>query len=79
VAVSTALWFVGFGLMMASFSFLLGRGEEPQRPRITIETYPRKRAASQPAKVEQRPRQAPPAADGAPKISVTLCEDGHLQ
>ncbi len=37
---STVLWFVGFGLMMASFSFLFGRSEEERGPRISIE--PRK-------------------------------------
>lgn len=37
---STLLWFVGFGLMMGSFSFLFGRSEQPTRPRITVEMRP---------------------------------------
>lgn len=31
------LWCIGFGLMLASFSFLFGRTDEPHRPRITID------------------------------------------
>ncbi|MCK4342262.1 MAG: hypothetical protein KAY37_11130 [Phycisphaerae bacterium] len=34
---STLLWVIGFVLMMASFSFLFGRSEEPSRPRISVE------------------------------------------
>lgn len=36
---STLLWFVGFGLMMASFSFLFGKGEERTQPRISVEPW----------------------------------------
>lgn len=38
---STILWFAGFGLMMASFSFLFGgREDRGATPRITVETHP---------------------------------------
>jgi hypothetical protein len=37
--VSTLLWFLGFGLMMASFTFLFGRSEEPQTPRISVDPW----------------------------------------
>ncbi|MEW6252909.1 MAG: hypothetical protein AB1716_19910 [Planctomycetota bacterium] len=36
---STVLWFVGFGLMMASFAFLFGHGDEPEQPRISVEPW----------------------------------------
>ncbi len=32
------MWFVCFGLMMASFTFLFGRSEERHQPRITVDT-----------------------------------------
>jgi hypothetical protein len=36
--VSTLLWFLGFALMMASFTFLFGRSEErTTTPRISID------------------------------------------
>ena len=35
---STVVWFIGFGLMMASFSFLLGKPEET-RPRISVDPW----------------------------------------
>jgi hypothetical protein len=38
-AVSTLLWFLGFGLMMGSFSFLFGRSEELHQPRISVEPW----------------------------------------
>ena len=38
LGVSTVLWFIGFGLMMASFTFLFGRPEERHQPRITVDT-----------------------------------------
>ncbi len=36
---STVLWFVGFGLMMLSFSFLFGRSEDRDQPRITVDPW----------------------------------------
>ncbi len=37
---STLLWFIGFGLMMASFTFLFGKTEEPTpTPRISVEPW----------------------------------------
>lgn len=33
------LWFVGLGLMMASFGFLFRKGEELDRPRISVEPW----------------------------------------
>ncbi len=36
---STLLWFVGFGLMMASFSFLFGKSEDSTRPRISVDPW----------------------------------------
>jgi hypothetical protein len=36
---STVLWFVGFGLMMLSFGFLLGRSDELHRPRISVDPW----------------------------------------
>ena len=34
---STLLWFLGFALMMASFTFLFGRSEERTTPRISTD------------------------------------------
>lgn len=36
---STLLWFVGFGLMLASFSFLFGKSEEQDTPRISVDPW----------------------------------------
>ncbi len=36
---STLLWLLGFGLTMASFSFLFGKSESPHRPRISVEPW----------------------------------------
>jgi hypothetical protein len=38
MTVSTVLWFVGFALMMGSFAFLFGRGDDHQQPRISVDT-----------------------------------------
>jgi hypothetical protein len=35
---SSILWFVGFALMMFSFTFLVG-SDEPDRPRISVEPW----------------------------------------
>ncbi len=39
VVVSMLLWFVGFGLMLASFTFLFGRSEDADQPRISVEPW----------------------------------------
>ncbi len=36
---STVLWLLGFGIMLASFSFLFGRAEERSTPRISVEPW----------------------------------------
>ncbi len=36
---STVVWFAGFALMMLSFSFLFGRGDESHRPRISVDPW----------------------------------------
>lgn len=36
---STLLWFLGFGLMMLSFSFLFKKGENLDRPRISVDPW----------------------------------------
>lgn len=36
---STLVWFLGFGLMMASFSFLFGKSEDLDRPRISVDPW----------------------------------------
>jgi hypothetical protein len=38
--VSTLIWFLGFGLMLASFSFLFGRApEQHDQPRISVDPW----------------------------------------
>jgi hypothetical protein len=38
--VNTVLWFCGFALMLLSFTFLLGGGQEqPDQPRISVEPW----------------------------------------
>ncbi len=39
MVMSKLLWFLGFGLMMASFSFLFGGSDEPTRPRISVDPW----------------------------------------
>lgn len=35
----TFVWFVGLGLMMASFAFLFGKSQDPDRPRISVDPW----------------------------------------
>lgn len=37
--VSSIMWFVGFGLMLASFGFLFGKSDERQQPRISVDPW----------------------------------------
>ena len=36
---SMLIWCIGFGLMLASFSFLFGQPQDAHRPRISVEPW----------------------------------------
>lgn len=36
---STLIWFVGFALMLISFTFLFGQAEESDQPRISVDPW----------------------------------------
>jgi hypothetical protein len=46
---STALWCVGFVLMLASFTFLFGQSDEARGPRISVEPWWPERNEGRPA------------------------------
>jgi hypothetical protein len=48
--VSTVIWFLGFGLMIASFTFLFGKTEDRDIPRISVEGWPDPRNRSDEAR-----------------------------
>jgi hypothetical protein len=51
----TIVWFIGFGLMMLSFSFLFTRSDDAHRPRISVEPWWPEASQPKAAKPGSRP------------------------